>query len=336
LRFNTKGLSIVLKRFVDKLITGSVVLLAIAAYYLTESLLPCLFAFFVLFEERQFLTRSLMRLRDLNYLKIGAAFITFALLGFFVYTDSLTDDRALFAYGVGFLLAFGFNAKSSKKIDDRKTLFIKTILIFSLPALGGTLVKLSFDFAGQFFLKFYFDFEEVAKYAIGLRVLLGVKLFSGLLMMFYPMVYYREMEKKNGSGIAKMRWAIVGIMTFVCILGYIFADELYMLMGASQYLEYSYVLKILIVSEYFFLIGNILATFLAFSLKTYISLLVVLVGGLINIVIVMIFMKEGGINVAAYAVLISNFIMMIAYILVSYRKERAYLRSPGDLESFNK
>ncbi len=324
LRFNTKGKSVVLKNFVNKIILIAVVLLIIAAYILTKSFWPCLFAFFVVFEERQYLTRSLMQLKSLNFLKIGAAFITVLVLGGLVYLNKLTDDLALFAYGSGFFLALFFNAKSSKIVEDQEVLKVKTILLFSLPALGAILVKLSFDFAGQFFLKLYFDYEEVAKYAIGLRVLLGVKLFSSLLMMFYPMVYYREMENKNKAAIIKLRWAMFGVMTIMSMLGYAFADQIFIIMGASKYLANTYVFRILLFSEYFFLIGNVLGTYLSFALKTHMSLLIVLGGALINITIVLLFMKEGGIKVAAYGVLLANLFMMLAHLLISFRLEKRY------------
>lgn len=325
LRFNINGVSIVLKRIVSLITKIAILLLIALAFYLTNSIMATLFAFFIIFEERTYFTRSLMNTVGFNKIKIGAAFLTVSTVFFFCQFGRISADKVLFSYGVGFLIALLFYKKKYPENNDKGKLTTKTILLFSIPALGSILIKWSMDVTAQFLLKEYFDFVEVSKFAVALRVLLIVKLFSNLLMMYYPMVYYREIQKRNKVLISKMRFGISLLMFLISLLAFYFAKEIYWLMGASSYLEYLSIFRILLIAEFIFLLGNLWGTYLGFALKTHISLFIYATGSLTNILILLFALKEYGINVAAYSILISNIIILILVLFFVKRQESKYL-----------
>lgn len=325
LRFNTNGTSLVLKQIVNVITKISLSLLIIISYFLTNSLIASLFAFFILFEERLYFTRSVMYTSGVNKLRIGSYLLTLLSIFCFVLFDNITAEKVLFSYGLGFLFAIFFYKKKFPINNDKGIVYAKDILFFCLPGLGSILVKWSLDVSAQLLLKEYFDFIEVSKFAVALRILMSIKLFSSLFMMFYPMVYYREIQKGNVNLITKMRFGMISFMFFISLLAFCFANQLYTLMGASSYLEYIGLFRILIIAEFIFIIGNFWGTYLSFALKTHISLFIVFIGALTNIIMLILTLKNYGIYMAAYSILVSNTLISLLLLNFSYRQEIKFL-----------
>jgi len=326
LRFNVNGISSVVKQLTSIVVKFAVILVGIVAYYLTNSWLPVLFSLFVLYEERIYFARSIMRIRDVNLLKIGAALITLCFIFVISKYGNLNSNKVLFAYGLGFLLSLVFYRKEKSKIvHDRFDLPIKTVLLFALPGLISLLIKYSLDASAQVLLKSFFDFSEVAKFAIALRVMLAIKLFSALLMMFYPTIYYREIQTRNKRFIFSLRAAMVLIMFLISTAAYIFAKPLYILMGASAYIDYVEIFHVLIIAEFIFIIGNFWGTYLSFALKTHISMFIFGAGALINLFLLVAFLQRYGVYLAAWSILISNVVMTFLFIFLSLKPELKYL-----------
>jgi O-antigen/teichoic acid export membrane protein len=199
LRFNAIKVSALTLKIVKSVSLFAVFVLSFISYFLTDSIFSVLFAFLIFYEERLYFFRSIMATSKLNLLRIGASGITLGSVLFITYFYSLKSDLVLFAYGLGFLITlFLLKSDFSKaEIEDKEEVTLKKLLLFSLPALGSTLIKVSQDFGSQFFIKSFFDFSQLSTFSIALRVLLSVKLFSSLLMMYYPSIYFREIQKKK-------------------------------------------------------------------------------------------------------------------------------------------
>jgi O-antigen/teichoic acid export membrane protein len=268
-----------------------------------------------------------MATSKLNLLRIGASGITLGSVLFITYFYSLKSDLVLFAYGLGFLITlFLLKSDFSKaEIEDKEEVTLKKLLLFSLPALGSTLIKVSQDFGSQFFIKSFFDFSQLSTFSIALRVLLSVKLSSSLLMMYYPSIYFREIQKKNKKFISMIRLYMSSFMILICALAIIFAEHLYILMGASEYLEYVLFFRILVISELLFITGSFFGTYLAHIIKTKISLLVFFISAIINILILFVFLKSYGVIIAAMGILMSNLFIFLFHIVYTRRLENEFL-----------
>jgi O-antigen/teichoic acid export membrane protein len=327
LRFNAQGVSRVAVRIVRAVSIFAVLALSIASFVLTDSVFAVFFAFFVLYEERLYFFRSIMDTGRLNILRIGAAAITFASVFFINYFYHLEGELVLMSYGLGFLISLFLFKKSDPVRENNEEVSLKKILLFSLPALGSVLIKVSQDFWAQFFIKEYFDFSLVSTFSIAMRVLLAVKLFSSLLMMYYPSIYFREIKKKNRTLIHKIRLYMSGFMMLVCTVAIIFANQLYVLMGANEYLDYVLYFRILVLAELLFIIGGFFGTYLAYILKTHVSMVVFGLGSVINITLLLIFLQSHGVVVAAYAILATNIFIFSFHVFYTRRLEGNYLLS---------
>ena len=327
LRFNAKGVSLFTMRVVKSVSLFAVFALLLISYFLTDSIFSVLFAFFVFYEERLYFFRSVMATAKLNVLRIGAAAITLGTIIFITYFYGLRSDLVLFAYGLGFLITL-FLLKSdfsSEKHEEKEDVTLKKLLLFSLPALGSMLIKVSQDFGSQFFIKTFFDFTEVSTFSIALRVLLSVKLFSSLLMMYYPSIYFREIQKKNKAFISKIRLYMSSFMMVVCALAIVFANQLYVLMGAREYLDHVLFFRILVFSELLYIIGGFFGTYLAHIIKTHISMMVFFISAVINILILVIFLKTYGVIIAALGILVANIFIFLFHMVYTRRLENEFL-----------
>jgi O-antigen/teichoic acid export membrane protein len=327
LRFNAKQVSEFTMRVVKAFSLFAVFALLFIAYFLTESIFSVLFAFFVFYEERLYFFRSIMATAKLNVLRIGASAITLGSIIFIAYFYSLKSDLVLFAYGLGFLITL-FLLKSdfsSLETKEKEEVTLKKLLHFSLPAFGSMLIKVSQDFGSQFFINAFFDFTQVSSFSIALRVLLAVKLFSSLLMMYYPSIYFREIQNKNKAFISKLRLYMSTFMVLVCALAIVFANQLYVLMGASEYLKYVLFFRILVFSEFLFITGGFFGIYLSYILKTYISMVVFFISAVVNILILVVFLETYGVIVAALGILVANIFIFLFHIMYTRRLENEFL-----------
>jgi hypothetical protein len=327
LRFNITGNNISLFNKVKFVNFIAFVFLEILAYYLTRSYWALLFPFFIFYEERLYFFRSLMIVKKVNFLKISSSLLSLSLLLIFLHFNFIEPNFVLFAYGLGFILAllFYFNKKKIKK--DFEIITWRKILFYSLPGLGAVIVRLSLDVSSQYLIKSEFDLIELSKYAIATRVLLSIKLFSSLLMMFFPILYFREIKIKNINFINRTRIMSLSLMLLIVILSIIFRNQIYWLMGASDYMEYSYMYSFLVISEFFFVIAGLWGIYLSYALKTHVTLLIYLLGAVFNIIILGLFLPLYGIIVAPLSILTTNIFMATLMFIVSFRMERKFLKS---------
>ena len=282
--FNITGLNVSLRSKVKKINYLAFILICLVAYYLTESIFSLFFAFFVFFEERLYLFRSLMLVKKVNFLKITVSLTTLIFISILVFTDRLEPNYIFFCYGIGFLLSLFFKNNNYKKIDTEEIKW-KTILLYTFPVLGSMIVKLSLDIVSQYLIKDNFNPLELSKYAIATRVLLSVKVFSSLFMMFFPVIYFREIKKKNGKFINKLRYLILFFMLIIIAFAIYFRELIYTLMGAAKYIEFTNLFGVLVVSEFIFVLGGLYGIYLAYALKTHYALLIYTAGATLNIIV---------------------------------------------------
>ena len=263
----------------------------------------------------------------MNILKITTSLVTLLCLFLISYKGTIHSNEALFAYGIGFSLAIFFYFTKIKWKNNYEIITWKQLLLFSVPALGSIIVKLSLDVVSQFLIKEQFGFVELSKYAIANRVLLSVKIFSGLLMMFFPVLYYREIDKKNKVFLNRIRLILIVIIFTIGSLGIVFGEEIYWLMGASKYINDVEIYNVLVITEFIFVVGGLWGIYLAYTLKTYISLTIYLIGAILNVVLLKVYLPIYGIYVAPYSILASNLLISALMIIMSYKKEKIHLNS---------
>ena len=97
-------------------------------------------------------------------------------------------------------------------------------------------------------------------------------------------------------------------------------------MGAGSYLSHQNIFRVLLFSEFFKVASSIFGLYLSYKIQTYKNLIILSVGSIINVILLILFLHQYGLMVAAYSNLIANIIICILYYFYSYRLELKYLK----------
>jgi hypothetical protein len=325
LRFNNNGNNRNLNNLILKFCAVITVLFAVVLLYITNSYAVMIYSMIILFNERLYFMRSLMSIKRMNIMQVLCAGLTLLILFSIVFFQKKLSYEAVFiAYGIGYLISIFFFKEKSELVNNT-FIPIKTILLYCLPATAlSILTWLSSNFS-QIMIKEYYTYEELSYFSIAQRCLLVLSLFTGLFLMFYPTIYFREIEKKNRLLLIKIRTLILITVALVTFLMIIFAKYIYIIMGASQYIEKIDIFRILLIAELLRFTGSIYLHYMAYKIKIWISFLIYLVSALINVLLLYFFLSSTGIEMAAYAALISSVFTLILSLIFSYIPEYKYL-----------
>lgn len=328
LRFNLKGKNINLSKLVLKIVLISIFLSSIFVAIYTKCIYCALYSLLIIYNERLYYLRSMLDTKNLNWIRIIPPIITLILIGSIFYFNGKMDHKSvLICYGIGFSFVIFYFRKNNKIVIDKSSINIKEIFLFCFPVTGIILLNWTIELSAQVIIKYYYSYEVLANYSIAQRSLLVVKMFSGLFLMYYPMLYYKEISKLNNSFIKKSRMGILISMSIIIIIFFLFSSSVYKIMGADKYIDSVYIFNILLISEFFKITASLLGLFLTYKIKTYKNFMVLLMGALVNVTLLMLFLSRLGIGFAAVSSAITNIIITILYFQISYKKERKYLRN---------
>lgn len=325
LRFNLSGANKELYHIVMKVVILASIITSFIIFYFTKNIFCILFSLIIFVNERTYFFRSIMNVRPLNEVRIYPAIITLGLILFAVLFDKklLVANNILIFYGIGYLIVFFFYKKNN--FESKDYIRRNDIFKFILPGVGLVIVDWLLNLSAQVIIKKFYDYNYVAIFAVAQQSLLVIKLFSGLFLMFYPMIYFREVENKNRLFIRKSRILIILTTLLLIVFCFVFSDLIYFIMGAKKYVEYKYIFKILLVSEFFKILSSFYGLFLTYKIKVFQNFLILSFGSIVNIILMYLFLSSYGIVFAAYSILVSNMIVFLLFLVFSYRREQNFL-----------
>jgi len=141
------------------------------------------------------------------------------------------------------------------------------------------------------------------------------------------MIYFREIEKKNKKFIRKSRTLMIITIFIVIIIFLVLAKYVYIIMGARSYLSHLNIFKILLFSETFRVFSSFFGLFFTYKIQTFKNFIILLIGAILNVCLLLLFLKDLGIEFAAIASLLSNALIFVLYIFSSYRMEKKFLNN---------
>lgn len=332
LRYNVNGVNKKLYGIVQKINIVAIVLSICIIFYESRSPFAILYAFFIVYQERLYLFRSTMKMGKLNIVRIITISITLSLVFVFNQLGLLNANLVLASYGIGYIVTFLVPKDIYYENESEKTTLI-SILKFALPVYATTLLSTFQVYITQFLLKSRYDYETLANFAIAQRALLVMSVFTSMLIMFYPSVYYREIQAKRISVINKMRISVTMVVLILAVLFVLLKNYVYMFMGASAYIETVGIFVVLVMAQAIMVTTNFWSNFISYSLKTYITMIVSSITVLLNISLVFVLLKFIGLIGAAYAILISNIFYCIMMNFIALRDEQKYLRGEIQIET---
>ena len=211
------------------------------------------------------------------------------------------------------------NRKKIKFVFER--IFLKKCLKFSIGLLLGSVSYLILAMIDRFFLKEYQSFTQVGVYSMGYKFASLIEIFfiASFKKVFTP---FKFQEYKNKNFEYKLNkffdyYNIIGIVIFLLIS--INIKAVLYLFTSEEFLE-AYLITPVITFSYL-LYGQIEFYSLGVNLKnkTYITSLILLFGGIINILFNILWIKKYGMYGAAFSTIISYIIMLIVYVIISNR-----------------
>lgn len=332
LRFNTGAYNEVqLKKNVKFISIIATVALIITTYIISKNILISVFSFLIIFNERTYFFRSKKEISKMNGIKYMSSIIL--IIGLLSYTKSnnFTFDKALLSYGIGYIVSviLGFILERKNKKNDIinrnvESTSIKRLLKYSIPISLTSIIIWISHVSDQIVMKEFLPLTELGNYAISYRIIVVIQIFTSLFLLYYPMLYFEEADKRNYSLIKRIRNIFI-IILFLFTLILIFSRKfVYIILGASQYLDYTYIFIYLIIAEFIRIVSGLFLSFRSYTLQNWYSLIAIAIPSIIQICMNIIFIPKFGVYFAAIMQLISAILYLFITIFLAVIPEKRY------------
>jgi len=330
LRFTTKYESEQLVTFVKGRLKISFFVFLLLIYFFTKSLWIIPFAFIILLQERLYFFRSTLNIRYYNILNISQKLMYLIALVAFYFYEEITAEVVLsllgLSYFLSYLCSFYMRIINAEKINNVKEIEPKVIYKFSMMVALIGVVNWVLGVSDQLMIEHYYGSESLAPYAVTFRIVSLIALFSGLFLSYYPTMYFRDLDERIIRNVLLMRRFFLVSFVVVSILMMIFAEELYQIFGASDYVKEVEYFYWLLAGEFFRILAAINMTYRSFKLQQHYSIYILGLVGVLNVLINYVYMKEYGPIVACYSTIISYLFYYILSFLFSSLPEQKYFK----------
>ena len=241
------------------------VALALLIFFCTRSFVALLYAFFPFFMEKTYFLRAQMEVRKLNILRTLELLLPLVALYAAASRVEPTGDMVLGFYGIGYAVAFLFRARGTGEgeIDRREIVRYLTPIVFT------SLLVFVLNNVSVVATKHYWGYEAAGQMGVAVRALLFLRSLSGLFMMFYPMIYFRE-AKKGNDGIVRLYRNVIILVVAAFSAGLVaFAPLVYRILGAAGYTGTVNVFRILVGAEFLNFLIDVYCLYFSLEIKTW-------------------------------------------------------------------
>lgn len=190
---------------------------------------------------------------------------------------------------------------------------------YGLPIVLISFITFALSSSDQFFLK-HFNYNRelsgyIANYSIaekGVLIILSVMSF-----VFQPFFFKKhdELTKSAIKDVIKVASLFLVLSFFIFIIVYNFSSELTALLSSNKYVEYSWIIPIVVVGGIFIGLNSLFAELLTLTFKTSLLMLSYLIGFLTNVVLNYLFIPQYGITAAVWSSVFAYFIMFVTTII---------------------
>jgi O-antigen/teichoic acid export membrane protein len=282
------------------------------------------------FNEELYFFRSLSRIRLYTMMKFTRRVLVILLLLLFFIIDSINFEKMIFLTGLTYLTTYlvfrFFRSESDVHIIQKESFKRKDILKYSMPGAVSVLSLYFLASADQVFINSYLTPLDLSNYAMALRTLAVIKLFSAVFMDYWPRFYYEKAKEKSHVEIKKMgllfKVSIIAFSVF-CIA---VASPIYILLGAKAYIGQStLIFSVLVFSEIFRVFGSINMTFRSFTKESIYNVTILGLLGLMKIGVNFLFIEKYGLTILLLSTITSYILYWLISIFVSVRAEKLYM-----------
>lgn len=248
----------------------STIILFISVFFYYESFYISSLVFIVLFNERILYFRSTNNVFKFNLYKISVSFSIlislFIVSKFFNYL--FTQNTISVIHGFWYFL-FSFGGVKSFVFKNDFFVEIKKLLLYTFPILLTEIISWFYAYINQIFIISSLSPKDLTIYNISFKILLTLKSITTFFLLFFPQSYFQLAEVGNFSRIKLYRNIFILALSLTTFFSILFPKFLFILFGAEKYQENYQILQILLLSEYFRIVGAIFFIFQSFLKKTY-------------------------------------------------------------------
>jgi O-antigen/teichoic acid export membrane protein len=296
------------------------------SYLLFGNIYISALSFIILFNERIYFYRSSKRIRRMNFLKYFYYSMLIILICSFIYYGGIDYKKVILALGSAYLLIyigdFVYGKYNFQQSDKSKIIIpVKKLFLYSLPLAGAEVVRWILEYSDQVLMKEFLSIVDLANYAIAVRILNVVKIFTSLFLLYYPMLYFEEADKGNYNVIKKIRLSFSILLSVVAIVLILFRKQLYIVMGADQYVDYTEIFLILIIAEIIRIIASLYLIYRTYKMQTLYNIMVISVCATVSLGLNYLLLADYGVVVAALVQLITALLYFIIVYFVAIRQE---------------
>ncbi|MFT4906445.1 MAG: O-antigen/teichoic acid export membrane protein [Oleispira sp.] len=319
-----------LEVFVKTRLKASFLVFSLLIYFYTGSVLIVSFAFILLVQERLYFFRSTLHIRNYNVLNISQKVIYLSVLVVFYFNYKLNAEIVFsllgLSYFLSYLLSFFLNKYSDGEFLSSNNVQFNVVYKFCLMISMVSIINWILGISDQFMIEYYYGKEQLAPYAVTFRIVSLLGLFSGIFLSYYPTMYYRDVELGITSNVLLIRKVFVIGFIFVSLSMIVLGDSLYVIFGASEYIQEIEYFYWLILGEFFRIIASINMTYRSFKLQQHYSIIILTATAVINVVFNFLYMEEFGSIVACYSTLFSYLFYYLVSFLFSFMPEKKYFK----------
>lgn len=263
------------------------------------------FAILIRFEKKKFQFAFGILLQ----LVIQVGIILLLILRFKLGIESVFIGRLIGSIIVVFLFTINLKKYFVLKIKNK---ILKNIILYSLPLLPAVLGDWINTSAGQILIQKYLSLEDVGVYSLALRIT-SVFLIINIAFRNVWTPYLFELIKNKldyKSQIFTLFKSVILVLIIISGNIIIFSKPIVLLFSNSAYLEASKYLGLLVLAMFFLLMNNFAFIGPQIKKKTIFLSGSTIIGGITNILLMVIFLPFFGVIIVPISLILSTFLTM--------------------------
>lgn len=321
-----------LRKRIAMILMMASVLFSISVLVFFHEPLYVLFAGSMWMRERMYFFRSRLDINTYGMIKISQYLLSTAMLGVLIYSDRLTEGSFLTCLGISYIIVSfvyvhrrGANV-NSKKANNLPDISNRELLQYAWPLSFNAIVVWMLGAADQWLINKYLDAATLTCYSVSFRMINILRLGSSVIMEYWPRFYFENMSRNNFIIVKKMQLGFLVFITVICVGAAIFADYIYIFMGASQYVGYSWYFSWLSVAECFRMWGSVYMTFQSFLNRNLINVICLASLGSSKLLTNWYMIEDLGVKVLLETTLMCYILYFLCSIYFGLWQERRYFK----------
>lgn len=321
-----------LRKLIRRILIIASALFGITILAFLESPFYILFVGYMWMRERMFFFRAKLDITTYGRIKMIQYLFSILALIILFNMNILDHETLLLAMGMSYVLVsivYTFNDKARRITQTEDFLPLinnKEIVNYALPLSFNAIVVWLLGAADQMLIDKYIDSLTLTYYSVAFRIIGVIRIGVSVIMEYWPRFYFERMEAKDYDAVKTMKKIFLLFITILC-LGTVFLSKyIYIIMGASEYVDMCWMFMYLALAEMFRQWGAVLITFQSFLKNTSINIVSLSLLGIIKFITNYLIIESVGVNILLYSTLICYACYFcIALYYGSYREMR-YMR----------